>query len=411
MAQKSAQISDEMCPAEPYDSPEKIKFKTIQAINILMRLVHFSDTHLGYSDYNKTDPDTGINQREADIYSVFEEIIEYILRTKPDLVIHSGDLFDSIRPSNRAIREALEQLDRLSKAKIPTVIIAGNHSTPRQRSASSIFNILRFFDHIHPIFKGRYETLEICEAKIHAIPHPYNDKMLKENFDRLEVDKKFRHNILITHAAVIGASGFRGTEFKELSIPKGVLSKEFDYIALGHFHEFAKISDNAYYSGSPERMSFNEIDHEKGFLDVTLGSLRVKHVKTRSREMLDIKSIDCSDLDATQVMKAIHDSIPPDISGKIMRLTLKDLPHHVYSSLDFREIDHITSDALYCEKRYTREDATDGVAGTGEIGSLVDEFASFMKGQEMDDDSVRKKLEVLGMKYLEDALQTVEEVD
>ncbi len=373
-----------------------------------MRLVHFSDTHLGYSDYNKTDPDKKINQREADIYAVFEEIIEYILRTKPDLVIHSGDLFDSIRPSNRAIREALEQLDRLSKAKIPTVIIAGNHSTPRQKSASSIFNVLKFFEHIHPIYRGRYETLEIGEAKVHAIPHPYNDKMLKENFDRLKTDKKFRYNIFVTHAAVIGTSGFRGSEFKELSIPKGALSREFDYIALGHFHKFIKVSDNAYYSGSPERMSFNEIGHEKGFLDVTLGSLRVKHVKTNSREMIDIELIDCSDLDATQVMERIRDAIPQDISGKIMRLTLLDLPHHVYSSLDFREIDRMTSDALYCEKRYLKGDETDGAVGTSEIGSLRDEFTSFMEKQEIDDDSTQKKLEGLGMKYLEDALQTME---
>ncbi len=194
-----------------------------------MRLVHFSDTHLGYSDYSKTDPDTGINQREADIYSAFGQVIEYILETKPNLVIHSGDLFDSIRPSNRAIREALEQLDRLSKAKIPTIIIAGNHSTPRQKSASSIFNILRFFDYIYPVFRGKYETLKIGEAKIHAIPHPYNDKTHRENFKKLKVDKKSRYNIFVTHAAVIGTNSFRGSEFKELSIPLGSLPKEFDY--------------------------------------------------------------------------------------------------------------------------------------------------------------------------------------
>ena len=110
-----------------------------------MRLVHLSDTHLGHSAYNKTDS-SGINQREADVYSAFNEIIEYILKTKPDLVIHSGDLFDSVRPSNRAIHEAFRQLVRLSRAEIPTVLISGNHSTPRHKATGSIFRLLEFLD-------------------------------------------------------------------------------------------------------------------------------------------------------------------------------------------------------------------------------------------------------------------------
>ena len=87
-----------------------------------MRIIHFSDTHLGYSDYGRFDSSSGINQRELDTYSAFKEIINFIIETKPDLVVHAGDLFDSIRPSNKAISEALGQFSRLSKANIPTVV-------------------------------------------------------------------------------------------------------------------------------------------------------------------------------------------------------------------------------------------------------------------------------------------------
>ena len=72
-----------------------------------MRIIHFSDTHLGHGDYSAIDQETGLNQREVDIYNVFREIIDYILESKPDLVIHAGDLFDMVRPSNKAISEAL----------------------------------------------------------------------------------------------------------------------------------------------------------------------------------------------------------------------------------------------------------------------------------------------------------------
>ena len=46
-----------------------------------MRIIHFSDTHLGHRDYNVIDSDSGLNQREVDIYKVFNEIIDYILET------------------------------------------------------------------------------------------------------------------------------------------------------------------------------------------------------------------------------------------------------------------------------------------------------------------------------------------
>lgn len=86
-----------------------------------MSVVHFSDTHLGYSDYGRFDSLSGVNQRELDTYKAFREIVDYIVKTKPDLVIHAGDLFDSIRPSNRAISEAMEQVLTI----VPKVAWAG----------------------------------------------------------------------------------------------------------------------------------------------------------------------------------------------------------------------------------------------------------------------------------------------
>ena len=84
-----------------------------------MKILHVADTHLGYSAYHKI-AENGINQREMDTYNAFREFIDYAIQSKPDLIIHAGDLFDSIRPSNRAIYFALSQMLRLSEAGIPT---------------------------------------------------------------------------------------------------------------------------------------------------------------------------------------------------------------------------------------------------------------------------------------------------
>ncbi|MCG7841375.1 MAG: metallophosphoesterase, partial [Methanomassiliicoccales archaeon] len=91
-----------------------------------MRIAHIADTHVGFSAYRRSDPGSGINQREIDIYQAFVRQIDSVVKVRPDLVLHAGDLFDSVRPSNRALSVVLEQLLRLSDENIPIMLIAGN---------------------------------------------------------------------------------------------------------------------------------------------------------------------------------------------------------------------------------------------------------------------------------------------
>ena len=57
----------------------------------MVRIAHFADTHLGYKQYN-------LDEREKDIYTALDDIGEKILEEHADIVIHSGDLFDSPVP-------------------------------------------------------------------------------------------------------------------------------------------------------------------------------------------------------------------------------------------------------------------------------------------------------------------------
>ena len=298
-----------------------------------MRIIHFSDTHLGYSDYGRFDSSSGINQRELDTYSAFKEIINFIIETKPDLVVHAGDLFDSIRPSNKAISEALEQFSRLSKANIPTVVIAGNHSTPRQKSTDTIFKILQYFPNIYPVFNGFYEKLEIGECTIHAIPHTYSDDDLKASVKKLIPDKNSKYNIMVAHTAIRGVQEPSWGEFKEQTLPLDSLLSDFDYIALGHYHRFLKIKDNAYYCGSPERFSFNEVNDKKGFLDVRLDNFSVKQICTNARKMIVFEPIDCKNLDTYEIIQKLEVLAKGNIQGNIVKVIFEDIPRTVHHSL------------------------------------------------------------------------------
>jgi exonuclease SbcD len=93
----------------------------------MKRIFHIADTHIGYSAYRKMDEATGLNQREVDTCNAFKQFVDYTLNDRPDAVLHAGDLFDSVRPTNRAISFVLSQILRLSDARIPFVVISGNH--------------------------------------------------------------------------------------------------------------------------------------------------------------------------------------------------------------------------------------------------------------------------------------------
>ena len=104
-----------------------IKKQKLEKGNI-MKFAHLSDTHLGYRQF-------GLNEREKDFYEVFELIIDKIIEENVDFVIHSGDLFETARPSPNALLTFQKGLLRLKGAGIPMFAIAGNHDSVMRKES------------------------------------------------------------------------------------------------------------------------------------------------------------------------------------------------------------------------------------------------------------------------------------
>ena len=149
-----------------------------------MRFIHLADTHLGFRQFSgKLDPARKLNQRECDVYAVWHRAIEIAIEREVDAVIHAGDLFDSARPSPRALSEALDGIVRLREAGIPMVAIAGNHSTPRFRSGGSVFGILQRFG-VSAAWQEP-QTFRIGEVAFHAVPHEADGQQLQDDIRAL----------------------------------------------------------------------------------------------------------------------------------------------------------------------------------------------------------------------------------
>jgi DNA repair protein SbcD/Mre11 len=361
--------------------------------------IHFSDTHLGFSEFNKVDPKTGFNQRELDVYRSFKWVVDFILKSKPEFIIHSGDLFETSRPPNRTISFALTQVKRISEAKIPFIIISGNHSTPRMSVSGSIFESFKILPNIFPVYQGEYEKIKVGNYLFHCIPHCSTEKIMKKNIKKAKPEKGFK-NILITHAGIISSGkSFDTGEFNEQKIPLEAIEKNnFSYVALGHYHRFQKVSQNAYFPGATERFSFRHAKYETGILQVDSKSFMPKFIEAPSRPMYRF-NLKCKDKKPGEILKNIHQIAKKCKKGSLALINFKDVKRDVWLSLDHSRILDSFSHTFLTDLRPSFYQAEDARYGKTSIDDLPIEFDRFVKSLKKDDDE-KKLIKELGVKYL-----------
>ncbi len=371
----------------------------------MKKIYHIADTHIGYSAYRRIDEATGLNHREVDTYEAFKQFVDNALKERPDVILHAGDLFDSVRPTNRAISFVLSQILRLSDAGIPFVAISGNHETPRLKETGSVFSLFEHIPDVHLVYENKYELIKIDDISVHAIPHCGDINGEKNKMKLNNSDTGF--NIALLHASVLGAGEpiFMMGEFNEQLVNIDDLTN-FDYLALGHFHRCTKVREDAYYAGSTERFSFNEVNDDKGFLEVRLredGEKEVIFHELSTREMVDLEPIVCNSLDEHEIKSTIKHRIQEcNPENKVVRLKVQDIPLHVYHSLDFDELKRLTRSAVHFEIKYEFQRGNELLsAEQPAFRSLHREFEHFIRKYTIGAHINKARVKELGLRYMQ----------
>lgn len=361
-----------------------------------MKIIHFSDTHLGYTHLDKM-TDNGINLREQDFYNSFKYVINRILEIKPNFVIHTGDFFHRPSPTNRAMTFALEQLKRVSKKNIPIIILAGNHSTPRTIYTSPILKAFKTIENVYPIFNQQYENFEFDDIVFHGLPH-INDYSVFE----IEVEKvkplEDKLNVLLLHTSI--GKWYLMEQYGEQMFPveKLNLLKEFDYVALGHWHNFQQVRkiENAWYSGSTERMSESEINADKGFCIVEFveGNL-VKPIfeKIPTRNWFKIQFNDCYKKSIDEITSDIQNfKENNNITNSLVHLYFNDIKTEQVFELSNKKLKDLLDDTVYLNvKRKTYTENQDLVI-SGRLDKIDELFTSFVKSKFPNDEAKANEL-------------------
>jgi len=225
-----------------------------------MRIAHLADVHLGFRQFQRLEP-SGVNQREADVAAAFRRAIGAVIAQQPDAVVLAGDLFHSVRPTNRAIIEAFTQLRRLREALpgAPVVLIAGNHDTPRSVEAGSILKLMGTLG--VDVVDDATRRLDYPALGLSVLAVPHAALLGERDSAAWRPDPRARHNVLVLHPEIPGLFPEGVTDYGgarvDLAELGGGPDGPFDYVALGHYHIVHEVAPHIWYSGSLEYTSPN----------------------------------------------------------------------------------------------------------------------------------------------------------
>jgi DNA repair exonuclease SbcCD nuclease subunit len=386
-----------------------------------MRLVHLSDLHLGYRQYQRLTPG-GVNQREADVAATFRTAIDRVIALRPDVVVVAGDIFHSVRPTNQAILHAFMQFNRLVR-QLPeavVVLVAGNHDSPR---AAETGGILQLFAQLGLTVVDRDATrlsFPEKELSIFAVPDVPN-----RVHPVMVPDPAAKFNVLVIHAPLQGMlPGDMAAERGLMEIsPSELGAPQWDYVALGHFHVYREVEPNVYYSGSIDYTSANtwgELYEQrvsgvpgKGFIERDLVTGRHRfHALPPARPLLDLPPIDAAGLTAAELddrIRALVERVEGGIDDNIVRVTVRDIPRHIARELDHKAIREYKRKALNFQLDLVRPEArrTQASGAPMRRPSLNEMVKEKLLARPLDADIDRAALVDRAMKYLDEAQAVV----
>ena len=285
-----------------------------------MKFAHLADTHLGYRQF-------GLIEREKDFYEVFGKVIDKIIEEDVDFVIHSGDLFETAKPSPMALLEFQKGLLKLKGAGIPMYAIAGNHDSVVRRGSippQVIFKKLGL-KVISPI-NTNYLHEDVFIAGLPYYPSSQS-KVLKSKL--VELSKKaasYEKSILVLHQGIDKYFGY------QYELELGDIPDNFNYYAMGHIHKY--VCDDfgngkLVYPGSSEVWKTDELrdyqENGKGFVVVDLDGQKptVKRVKVDISRTFIERSLDYNNLESG--IAGIKETIKDFDKQPILNLTINNV--------------------------------------------------------------------------------------
>ena len=345
-----------------------------------MKLLHFADAHIDMANYGRHDPETGLPLRVLDFLKSLDTIVDAAIDEKVDMVIFAGDAYKDRSPAPTFQREWGKRIIKLSQAKIPTLLLVGNHDlSPAAGRAHAIqeFDTLQV-PYVKVLQKPEFlKPGDLWDVPVQVIAMPWISRSglmasmessaadVKELFSNIEsriselvetwieeADKSLPL-ILTAHASVEGAT-FGGERLvmlgSDLVLPTGLVKDtRLDYVAMGHIHKPQDVNEGHHppviYPGSIERVDFGEAKDDKFFVvaEVTRGATKVDWKKIEgTRPFIERRAVIGSSENVTGFLKS---QLPKDMSGAVVKLVV-EYPRELDTLIDEPALRKFAEDAF-----------------------------------------------------------------
>lgn len=365
---------------------------------------HISDTHLGLVQY-------GSEEREQDVYHVFNQAIDTSIKDHVDFVIFSGDIFHVPNPNGNAIVQMANALKRLKQNSIDSFFILGEHDISRIRATPIpyVYHNLEFSRYI-----GQGKPVEYKDILLVGF-----DKMRKNEISKFEekfseVDSIAKnhsgHKILVMHQGVNEFNKFAG-EIQSTDLPKN-----FSYYAMGHLHDhdikqFNHLNGPIAYPGSIELTTSEGIkETKKGFYEVDISGAEAKADWVE----LDIRPQFSFKLSYDEISKSMD-----EIIEKIRQLKrspiveLKIQGNEIETDLIQTQISRLNEFTLRCFWRIISKESTDSSVFLDKPSAIDDELfklsVNALGSEQLASFAVKELLPILDSDKLKDAIHLVME--
>jgi exonuclease SbcD len=347
-----------------------------------MHILHFADAHIDMANYGRHDPETGLPLRVLDFLKSLDTIVDAAINEKVEMVIFAGDAYKDRAPAPTFQREWGRRIIRLSQAKIPTLLLVGNHDlSPAVGRAHAIqeFDTLQV-PYVKVLPKPELlRPADLWDLPVQVIAMPWISRsglMASMDMDAsesgvvimnieariselvegwlAEVDPSLPV-ILTAHASVQGATF--GSERmvmlgSDLVLPTSLVrDSRLDYVALGHIHKPQNVNEGSHppviYPGSIERVDFGEAADDRFFViaDVKHGKTDVEWRKlTGARRFIDRRVVLTSAEDVMANLKAALPG-PKELDEAIVRLVV-EYPRELDSMIDEPELHKFTGNTF-----------------------------------------------------------------
>ena len=400
-----------------------------------MKILHFADMHLGVETYGRIDPATGLSSRTLDFLSALDQVVDYALESRVDLVLFCGDAYKSREPGQTQQREFARRINRLVSADIPVFLLVGNHDLPNaigRATTTEIFDVLA----IKNVYVSNRPAVYSIPTRsgvvqVASLPWLRRSALLgREETKNLNFEQINQHlqqaltGIVNNHvakldpklpsilAAHVWVSGAKLASERSMSIGQehelllgNVANPAFDYIALGHIHKQQVLSTDppVVYAGSLERIDFGEEKDDKGFYVVEIDTDDATDTRQVSfgfrplagRRFLTINvDVAPQDIDPTQAVLKVITGQQDSVRDAIVRLLIS-LPAELEGQLRDSDIRDALKEAHYFTvAKDIRRDTRLRMGGvTVEEITPVDALKAYLESKKLSPERTRLLLE------------------